>query len=657
MEGKLVNTIFALDIGTRTVVGVLGRGDLSGDLLEIVDAEIMEHRDRNMFDGQIHDINQVTEVVRQVKKKLEERNGCTLTHVSIAAAGRSLVTHRAKVEMNVEGGEAADRTFINSLELKAMQKAQREVQETSRNPSQYYCVGYSVVSYYLDGTTIKNLEGHRGSTMGVEVISTFLPRTVVDSLYTVMERAGLEVINLTLEPIAAIRVAIPENLRLLNLAMVDIGAGTSDIAITRDGTITAYSMVSIAGDEVTEEIAQSLLTDFNTAERIKLEISTGKDATPYKDVLGDEVEIGRSELLQIIRPVVEKMAGEIADSILKYNQGSPKAVFCIGGGSLTPGLKESLSARLGLPVARIGIKNLEENANLKISIQGFSGPEVITPAGIALAGYKASGDHFINISVNDKNLRMLNTRQMTISDALLAIGFNPRKLIPSRGESIRFYVNDEIREMKGEPGQPARIMLNGAEAALDKVLKNGDTVQVVEATEGKKASPTVGDVIRSESCQIILAGKRLTLPVRWSLNGSKTAPDQIIKDGDRLEVSRIRTLGELLDTCDLPRDGYVYRANGDEVAPEYILKHGDRIDYLPEEEIKGERFICIKVNSEEVKLPYRDEPYIFVDVFNFVDFDLSRAKGKVELAINGTRARYTDIIREGDEISIYWTKV
>jgi sulfur carrier protein ThiS len=164
-------------------------------------------------------------------------------------------------------------------------------------------------------------------------------------------------------------------------------------------------------------------------------------------------------------------------------------------------------------------------------------------------------------------------------------------------------------------------------------------------------------VIRSESCQIILAGKRLTLPVRWSLNGSKTAPDQIIKDGDRLEVSRIRTLGELLDTCDLPRDGYVYRANGDEVAPEYILKHGDRIDYLPEEEIKGERFICIKVNSEEVKLPYRDEPYIFVDVFNFVDFDLSRAKGKVELAINGTRARYTDIIREGDEISIYWTKV
>ena len=68
---------------------------------------------------------------------------------------------------------------------------------------------------------------------------------VVESLYTVMERAGMEVTCLTLEPIAALNVAIPKELRLLNLALVDVGAGTSDIAITKSGTIIAYDMAPL----------------------------------------------------------------------------------------------------------------------------------------------------------------------------------------------------------------------------------------------------------------------------------------------------------------------------------------------------------------------------------------------------------------------------
>src|SRR5690606_22252797 len=98
-------------------------------------------------------------------------------------------------------------------------------------------------------------------------IATFLPEMVVESLYTVMERAGIEVTYLTLEPIAALNVAIPSELRLLNLALADIGAGTSDIAVTKSGTVIAYDMVPIAGDEVTEAIAHNFLVDFNTAER------------------------------------------------------------------------------------------------------------------------------------------------------------------------------------------------------------------------------------------------------------------------------------------------------------------------------------------------------------------------------------------------------
>ncbi len=656
MKEKALNRVFALDIGTRTVVGVLAAGCPEEKLLEIVDVEVMEHSDRNMFDGQIHDIDRVAAVVRQVKDKLEERNNCRLSHVSIAAAGRALITHKSRVDVNTRGIEPASKTFVSSLELKAIQNSQQEIEERFRNNTRYYCVGYSVVNYFLDDTVIKNLEGHRGVTMGVEVISTFLPRTVVDSLYSVMEKVELEVIHLTLEPIAAIRVAIPENLRLLNLAMVDIGAGTSDIAITRDGTITAYSMVAMAGDEITEKIALDFLTDFYTAEKMKIDMSRGKDIIYYRDVLGTQKEASREDIMSVISPVIDTLTQKIAEDILEYNQGPPSAVFCIGGGSCVPGIKEGLSEKLGIPVNRVGIKNLEEIKGLRISLGDVFGPDMVTPAGIALTGFVATGDHFINIEINGKNLRMFNTKQINITDVLLAIGFNPRSLIPSRGGSVRFYMNGELHEIKGQMGQHSIIKLNGREAGLNTRVKNGDVIEIKEAVQGEKARPTVGEVAREKSCQIFLADKRLTLPVIYTLNGEKVSPDTVIKDNDRLKVIRVQTLQELIDACELPTRGYTYRVNGEKVSRQYILKNEDRVEFVKSERDEGEEGIAVTVNGRQINLPDRGKPYMFVDIFNHIDFDFKNPGGRIELKINGNRASYTDKIKPGDDIRIFWNK-
>ena len=103
-----------------------------------------------------------------------------------------------------------------------------------------------------------NLEGHKAKSIAVDLIATFLPDDVVDGLYKAVEFAGLHVANLTLEPIAAIQVAIPEKFRMLNMALVDVGAGTSDISITKEGTITAYGMIPVAGDSLTDILVQHL---------------------------------------------------------------------------------------------------------------------------------------------------------------------------------------------------------------------------------------------------------------------------------------------------------------------------------------------------------------------------------------------------------------
>ena len=147
--------------------------------------------------------------------------------------------------------------------------------------------------------------GHKGKKASVELIAAFLPSLVVESLYTVTDMNGLEVASLTLEPIAAMNVIIPPEVRLINIALVDIGAGTTDIAISQQGSIVAYAMATIAGDEITEEIIQKYLVDFETAEQIKV--------NSYKEQI---VQIGREVIAHLKAQGVHVLAmGDEADAL------------------------------------------------------------------------------------------------------------------------------------------------------------------------------------------------------------------------------------------------------------------------------------------------------------------------------------------------------
>lgn len=165
-----------------------------------------------------------------------------------------------------------------------------------------------------------------------------------------MNRVNLKVVNLTLEPIAAMEAAIPKNLRLLNIALVDIGAGTSDIAISSKESISAYGMVPMAGDEITETIVQEYLVDFNTAENIKRSI-VKEEEIKYIDVLGMENIISSESVYKLIDSIVIKTGEEISKKILELNGGkAPSAVFLVGGGAHTPGILEAIADKLKLPL-------------------------------------------------------------------------------------------------------------------------------------------------------------------------------------------------------------------------------------------------------------------------------------------------------------------
>lgn len=683
------DVIFALDIGTRTIIGLVGIQE--GQNFVIQAAEILEHESRAMVDGQIHDISKVVSGVTEVRERLEQKVGYSLNRVSIAAAGRVLKTCRVKVERDLEEGREIDSQVVSAMEMEAIQKAQIKIDSMPDNQGdQYYCVGHSVVSYYLNDYVISSLPGHKGQKAGVEIIATFLPQMVVESLYTVMERAGLEVTYLTLEPIAALNVAIPQELRLLNLGLVDIGAGTSDIAVTKSGTIIAYDMAPIAGDEITEAIANSFLVDFNTAEGIKLAFSSGQTDIHFTDILDNQVTIKPDDVIQSIRPVVDQLAETVAQRILMCNGGkAPNAVFLVGGGSQITGLAETIAEKINLPRERVAVRNRSIAKNIIAQEDLPAGPESITPLGILVTTAMYRGTDFYSVTVNGKPIKVFNSYRMRVADVLALAGFNPEQLICKSGRRLRFFLNGESRILPGGMGKPAEITVNGRPGSLTGTVSPGDSLTVIPAEKGEDAHAVCADLLAEfPPVTLVYRGESRTILPKISINGEHADEGSLIQDGDRVDISMDCSISDLAARFGIDSAQYVFEINGKRVDVSYRPRIGETIECLGKRsgpEMKPQtapnpsksaqntiNFSAVSdahaqsaasgdgmhviVNGQSIQVPRRDGRMIFVDIFNYIDFDLSRQKGTIVLKLNGRDAGYTDDIHDGDVIEIYWRK-
>ncbi|QAT42024.1 cell division protein FtsA [Aminipila luticellarii] len=491
--------VFALDIGTRSVVGIVGA--LKDGCFNVLDYEQEFHEKRAMRDGQIEDIDLVAQVATQVKTKLEQRCGQTFTKVSIAAAGRALRTAAASFSFDLIPSEPITKKIVQYMEYSAIEKAQEAfLSETAHQDAgikDYYCVGYSVTEYSLDNYKIKNLEGQKGTKASVDIIAAFLPASVLVSLYAVTARCGLEVDNLTLEPIAAIHAVVPDDVRFLNIALVDIGGGTSDIAISRDGSITAYDMVTIAGDEITEALMQHYLTNFATAEQIKLMLS-GEETISFKDILGNQAEVTPDEAFEAVKEPIDSLAEAISQRILLINGSAPAAVFLVGGGSQIRDLCKIVAKKLGMPENRVAIGVVNTDNNLSLFSENLYSPTFVTPIGIGIVSSLYRGCDFFAITVNGKRIMLFNHQVIKVIDALMFSGIKPAGLIGLTPPSLVYTINGVRRTRKGSPGVPGELLVNGSPATVETEIRQGDEITVTLAQNGQPPSLTLLEALDLE---------------------------------------------------------------------------------------------------------------------------------------------------------------
>lgn len=545
--------VFGLDIGTRSIVGTVGYRD--GERF-IVKAECAkEHETRAMLDGQIHDIRKVGSTIKEVKETLEKELGFPLKDVCIAAAGRVLRTVTIHVETAFEEDRTVERDDMYVLSAKGVEQAYEEFSKDNHTGLKFFCVGYSVIRYYMNGYQILNPEEHKAGNIGADMIVTFLPEDVVDGLYKAVELAGLTAVNLTLEPIAAIQVAIPEKFRMLNIALVDVGAGTSDISITKDGAIVAYGMIPIAGDSLTETIAKHCLVDFNAAEEIKRQIED-KEEISFTDIMGLPQTISSKELLEVLEPQIEAMTKPVAECIMELNGDKPvSAVFVVGGGGKIPGYTKKLSEELGIVKERVAVRGGDVMGFVDFPDYVQKDSLLVTPVGICLSYYEQH-NNIIYVTFNEESIKIYDNGKLSVVDAAMQADFPNEGLFPKRGDELDFTVDGKKRIRRGQPGESAIIMVNGAPADIHTPIKANDVITIMPSTAGEAAKLKIGALPEyRQSLTIRVNDKEVTLPKFAMVNGEMQSEFYDIKNGDKIEMQAYYTVEQVKELLDLSLDG------------------------------------------------------------------------------------------------------
>lgn len=662
------NNIFALDIGTRTVIGIAAQ-KLPDNSLKVLDIEIREHPKRSMIGGQIQDIPEVAKTISSIKSDLEARLGFPLKQAAVAAAGRSLITTEGYAEMTFIYPQEVNEELYYALMLDAVRKAQQTTLGLNK-AKDYHCVGYSVIQECLDEVPIINLLGQIGSKFSTKIIATFLPRMVIDSLQNALRLAGLEIKYITLEPIAAMNLVVPANIRQLNVALVDIGAGTSDLAISEKGTIRDYAMIPLAGDQITEALCQEYLLDFNVAEDVKKQLNSVSDSITFRDITGNIYSYTKEQILANINYSIEQLAQEIAKKILEANGKPPQVVLCVGGGSLIPSLQVKIAEALGLPENRVAMGDKEITSPITSMTDKITASQAITPLAITVDALLHQSLELHTVFVNGRPVRLFAINQATAGDALIGAGITPSQYLGRIGPALSFEVNGKITFIKGEPGSQGKIEIDGKEGGLSTPIKEGCNIVFIPGLSGSQGKGNIESILPSD-----LVGKTITLneieiPFLTEIKLNDRAINDLklpINDGDKINYKKITTILDALEQMDV--------LDFDKSPePEILLnglvcnnlqcklKPGDCIIIIDdkkvaEKKIKNNKEIQIMLNDQRVTIPKiaEDSQVILTDLFKIIDLKPEEGKGrKLIMLVNDIPSNFMTSLNEEDIVVIKW---
>ena len=317
--------------------------------------------------GVVVNIDATVQSIQQALKEAEMMADCKITHVYTGITGS-----------HIRGQNSTGMVIVRDKEVTQVDVAR--VVETAKAiniPNDQRLLLVEPQEFVIDGHEVKEPIGMSGGRLEVKVHIVTGAQAAAENIVKCVRRCGLEVHQLVLNSSASSHAVLTDDEKDLGVALVDIGAGTTDVSIFTDGSIRHTAVIPIAGDLITSDIAMALRTPTKDAEEIKVEFGVAKqllaDASEQLEVpgLGDRAPrmLSRQALAGVIEPRVEEIYSLVHQVIREsgYEELLSSGIVICGGAALMPGMVELgediflKPVRKGIPLYRGALHDMVGN--------------------------------------------------------------------------------------------------------------------------------------------------------------------------------------------------------------------------------------------------------------------------------------------------------
>ena len=357
--------IVGLDIGTSKVVAIVGEISLDGDI-EIVG--IGSSPSKGMKKGVVVNIESTVQSIQRAAEEAELMAGCQIHSVYVGIAGSHIRS------LNSHGIVAIKDKEVYRADLERVIDAARAV----AIPADQKILHILPQEYVIDDQGgIKEPLGMSGVRLEAKVHLVTCAVNAAQNIEKCIRRCGLEVEEIILEQLASSYSVLTDDERELGVCMVDIGGGTTDIAIFTEGSIRHTGVIPIAGDQVTNDIAMALRTPTQHAEEIKIKYAcaltqlAGPDETIKVPSVGDRPprDLSRQSLAEVVEPRYDELFTLVQAELRRsgYEDMVPAGVVLTGGTSKMEGVVElaeeifHMPVRVGYPQTVRGLNDIVRN--------------------------------------------------------------------------------------------------------------------------------------------------------------------------------------------------------------------------------------------------------------------------------------------------------
>ena len=359
------NMIVGLDIGTSKVVAIVGKRKMDGTI-EVVG--IGSHPSRGLKRGVVVNIETTVQAIQRAVEEAELMAGCRIHSVYAGIAGshiKSLNSHGIVAIRDREVTQADIDRVIDAAQAVAI-------------PADQKILHILPQEFVIDSQEgIKEPMGMSGVRLEAKVHLVTCAVNAAQNIEKCVKRCGLEVDDIILEQLASSHAILTEDEKELGVCVVDIGGGTTDIAVFTGGAIRHTAVIPIAGDQVTNDIAMALRTPTQNAEEIKIKYAcaltqlAGADETIKVPSVGDRAprDLSRQALAEVVEPRYEELFTLVQSELRRsgFEDLIPAGIVITGGSSTMEGVVElaeeifHMPVRLACPQAVSGMTEVVNN--------------------------------------------------------------------------------------------------------------------------------------------------------------------------------------------------------------------------------------------------------------------------------------------------------